>query len=137
MAEPISIIAAILSVAASIKKLMERGNLSKEDAVARYRLNASQQEIKLLDNQKHKAEVLDLLVISEELLAQLHNEADECEKEHIRARKSAKTLTEKDIADTKASGCMCHTLRTVRKHNELNLPSETLDRWWRSYNCPD
>lgn len=138
--EPVSsslaIMASILSIAASIKSLAQKYKLSNKAALTRYLGMASQKEADLLNEPGIEEAVLDLLVISEKLLEQLAHEAHECEEKHIAARREAKDQTAKEVADTKASGCMCGVLRSISKHNGMKLPDHgPFKNWWDSYHC--
>ncbi|HEB0655555.1 TPA: hypothetical protein RY214_002261 [Pseudomonas aeruginosa] len=138
--EPISssiaIVASILSIAASVKSLKIRYRLTAKDALARFLGKASEEEKNLLGQPGIEEAVFELMIISEKLLEQLSHEAHECEKNHILARQSTKDQLVKDIADIQGSGCMCSTLRAIRKHNKMRLPEHgPFKDWWESYNC--
>ncbi|MGG6351648.1 hypothetical protein [Pseudomonas putida] len=132
----VSVLSSILSIAASIKSLQLKFNLSPKEALKRFLGKASQADKDLLSQPGIKEAVVELTVISKELLEQLSREAKECEKKHIEARQATEDLTSKEVADIRGSGCMCSILRSIKRHNGMNLPKEgPFNNWWVSYNC--
>lgn len=132
----VSVLSSILSIAASIKSLQLKFKLNPKEALRRFLGKASQAEKDLLSQPGIEDAVLELMVISEKLLEQLSHEAHECEQRHIQARQAAQDLTSKDVADVRAANCMCSVLRSIKKHNGMNLPQKDVLRdFWKSYNC--
>lgn len=141
--EPISasigILASVLSIAASVKQLVQKRHISKQDALQIYLRQASDKERKLLQRPDIQAAVLEVTVISKALLDQLAKEAQECERKHIRERQEAdrkNNQTDKVRADVNAAQCMCNVLRDIKRYNTGQLPKHGpfLD-WWDSYDC--
>ncbi|WP_137137948.1 hypothetical protein [Pseudomonas asiatica] len=131
-----SVLSSILSIAASVRALELKFKLNPKEALKRFLGTASQSDKDLLSQPGIKEAIIELLVISKELLEQLSSEAKECEREHIKARRAAKDLTSKEVADIRGSGCMCSVLRSIKKHNGMSLPKEgPFNNWWESYNC--
>lgn len=132
----VSVLSSILSIAASVRSLRLKFKLSPKEALARFLGKATQEQKDLLNQPGVEEAVFELMVISEKLLEQLSREAHECEERHIAARQAAQDLTSKDVADVRAANCMCSVLRSIKKHNGMDLPEKgLLRRFWKSYNC--
>lgn len=145
MPDPITIsvlasLASVLSIAASVKDLMTRRGISKEEAIETYRKETTdEEERQLLDNPDIQGGILSIAdVISEKLLKQLAEEATDCDEDHVNSRKEAKTQHDKRKAAIKASQCVCSVLQDIKLHNDNRLPNgEPFMSLWASYNCTD
>ena len=134
--DAMSALSSILSIAASVRSLQREFNLNPMEALKRFLGKANPADRDLLNQPGIKEAVVELLVISEKLLKQLSREAHECEERHIEARQAAQDQTSKDVADVRAANCMCSVLRSIKKHNGMNLPEkDVLKGFWKSYNC--
>lgn len=135
----LSILASIIGIAASIKDLMKKRNLEKQEALILYEEEANDKERELLQDVGIRESILDLVVISAPLLNQLAHEAQNCETKHIEARKvadAAGSQIDKDIADNKAGQCMCNVLRDIMRYNKKEFPDgRQFKNWWDSYGC--
>jgi len=142
LVEPItttlSALASLLSIANSVLKLMKKG-VSREDALTMYRDEATPQEREIIDDPENRAAILEVTVISRDLLEQLAKEAKACERKLIAARRRAEEKgrqIDKTEADRRAAQCMCNVLRDIMLYNEKELPEHgPFKRWWRSYGC--
>jgi len=137
MVEPITattlaVLASVLSIAASVKSLMRMQKIDNTDAIEAYRKDATEAERRLIDENQTK--ILEITVISENLLKQLADEAGACEQRHVAARKNATSQIDKEIADIGAAQCMCNVLRAIKRYNKMKLPLSFED-WWDSYGC--
>ncbi|MGB0748205.1 MAG: hypothetical protein ACPGO3_05630 [Magnetospiraceae bacterium] len=142
MVEPIStslaIFASVMSIAASIKQLMQDRNVPSEEALKLFQETASPKEIEVLESPANKSAIIELTTISDKLLKQLSKEAQECEDQHIKDRKDAGGKIDEEQAESDAEQCMCSVLRTIKRRNKRQLPpSGPLIDWWESYNCKD
>jgi hypothetical protein len=132
----LSMLASILSIARSVKELMSSMRIGGKEALEVFRKRASDKEKKILEVEGVGQTVIAITVISSALLAQLEEEAQECEAKHIRDRKKAgRDSTKGDIADRNAAHCMCAVLKSIRIHNKGRLPKGQLQDWWASYGC--
>ena len=138
--EPISalaVAASVLSITASIKQLMEGQNLGFSDALDRFTRSANEKDLELLGQQGVEETIhgLTLTIISSRLLEQLSDEADACEKRHIRERKRSKTNLDRENANNRAAQCMCRVLLDIRSHNGGVLPTGPFENYWDQYRC--
>ncbi len=135
----ISALASILSIAVSVRTLATDNNLKLPDALKLYISRAKGPERDILNKTGIQESILEITVISSALLDQLADEAKKCEERHIKLRKQAEkdeSQMDKDLADTKAAGCMCNVLRAIMKHNKGKLPQNgPFESWWVSYQC--
>ena len=133
--EAIQILAAILSIAASVRQLAQARKVSKQEALEIFRREASPKDRELLEDRTTRDAVIELQLISQPLLDQLSSEAKDCEDEHIGARKRAKGIGDRKNADVKAAECMCGVLRDIKGYNDETLPSGPFQNWWTAYSC--
>lgn len=130
--QSLSALSDLLSAIVSIKELCISKKLPITEAVKEYQrttdLPFSQKELETI--------VLGVDVISPTLLAQVHSEAQDCEKRHIEARRQAITAEEREQIEIRSMECMCSALRSIKKFNGGQLPANTiLLNWWASYGC--
>lgn len=137
VSEPVSmslgILASVLSIAASIKQLIVQGKSEKE-AFAAFVSSASPKDRRFLKTEGIQNAIHEVLIISPRLLKQLSKEAQDCENRHLEARARAETQIDKDVADTKATECVCNVLRALIKFNGMKLPP-SFESMWKSYGC--
>lgn len=134
--EPISILAAILSIASSVKKLTEDKKMLPQDALDLFKKDvASPQQKAFLADQINVEGVISTMSISRNLLEQLLREAEECENKHVQGRAAANGIGAKDKVNRSADQCMCSVLRDVKRYNKSKLPSGPYKAWWDSYGC--
>ncbi|MCP8685954.1 hypothetical protein [Marinobacterium sedimentorum] len=141
MGSTLTIMSSILSIAASVKQLMERERVSANDAVDKYKARASADEILLLDEAKNAEHVKALCstTMTAALLSQLHREAQACEDRYIANRQKAfDSERDADLISAKNQGerCMCNTLKFMMDHNQGRLPDyDEYQNWFDTYNC--
>lgn len=135
----LSLLSSILSIASSVKTLMDARRLTVEAAIAEVYETATDQNKEILRDLTARETILSLTIISKPLLDQLVREVREYEKEHIKERQKNKaSLTKKAIADKIASQNICNVLRDIRIHNGGELPDDAnLKNWWTSHSCAD
>jgi hypothetical protein len=132
----LSILSSILSIAVAVKDWMSQRGVSAETAIDQLAERGDEQTREALTQAEIREAVLSVMVISKDLLEQLTREALECEKKHVRGRKSAKGHIDKKDADIKAAQCICGVLRDVKLYNNRQLPSSRrLQDFWESYGC--
>ncbi len=132
----LSILASVLSIASSVKQIMERRRIGREEALQRFLKEAEDKERSLLEDPATRLDILELTTISEKLLKQLLDEANQCERKHIENRKKSETKIDRDQADIDAAECMCGVLRAIIRYNKRKLPDNgPFKDWWDSYSC--
>lgn len=132
-----SVLSSILSIAASVKQLSSERELSETDALSYFQdEKASVKEKQVLSDHDLRDAVISLMVIPQQLLDQLHSEAEDCIDTHVRERRRANTKVRRTLADGNAKDCMCSVLRDMMVHNQGKLPrSKEIESWWKAYNC--
>jgi hypothetical protein len=126
----------MFSITRSVKELMSKKKLNKEQALEAFKASASDQQKELLGSEGFSESVLALTVINAALLAQFQQEAADCQANHINERQKAKgNVAQGELANQKAKRCMCAVLKSVKKHNKKILPAGQLQEWWDSYDC--
>jgi hypothetical protein len=129
-------VAAIFSIAVSIKRLMTGNKVDSDNAIDLFKATASPRDRDLLSDPIIHASVAQITVISEPLLDQLHQEAQSCEDRHLKARQVSTTYMARTTADNDAAQCICSVLRDLRRFNNDELPPDSIfSRWWLSYRC--
>jgi hypothetical protein len=135
----LSILASILNIAIAVKQYAATKGTSIKEAIIGYYDQANHEEKALLARDGMGATIEDLAVISSQLLAQLRDEAEDCEARYIARRKAANSK-ELDLqkAKAKACKCMCGRLTDIKFHNKGVLPdSDTFKEWWDCYDCEE
>ncbi|HEX8412247.1 MAG TPA: hypothetical protein VF883_25590 [Thermoanaerobaculia bacterium] len=78
---------------------------------------------------------VELLVIDEALLEQLTEQTEEGVKSYTKCLKAAATPQQRAACDRRAEKDVCDTLNRIRDRNEDKLPTDYLDKQWRSFGC--
>lgn len=78
---------------------------------------------------------INLLVIDQDLLDDLTDETREGVKRYANCLKMASTTQERAACDRRAEKDVCDTLNRIKDRNEGDLPTDYLDKQWRSFGC--
>ncbi|HEY0921512.1 hypothetical protein [Rheinheimera pacifica] len=140
-----TILSSLLSIAASIKQLIQKGGAKDfDDAVEKYKSTASPETLALLNEEYNINSVYGLVhsIISPAVLDQLSEEANSCEEVYIRNRRDANgDPIRLKGAEKKVKRCVCSTLSTIMKHNGGDLPDangsdkDQLRKLFHSHEC--
>lgn len=128
-------LAALLSIGSSVKNLSQKNQLQPAQALEKFKETATTEQLKQLEDPRVAQSTLGMMVINENLLSQLADEAQKCEQAYIDARGRAKTNRALDEAKGRAKKCMCHVLNDIRDHNTDDLPGQIFEDWWDAYQC--
>jgi len=135
----ISMLASVLSIASSIKKIMVGENKTKKDAIQSFKETATAQEIEALNNKSINNSISRLLVIPDDVLKAYLEQAQRCVSQHVEGIKNAKKKIDMTVAGSQATQCVCHVLGEIRLFNDNNLPEgdDFLQNLWASYRCSE
>ncbi|MGM4886419.1 hypothetical protein AB7813_01880 [Tardiphaga sp. 20_F10_N6_6] len=134
-ASGLSILASLLSIGRSVKDLMATQNLSTDQALDKFKGNASGTNAEVLAMKGSDSAIKSIVIIPGQLLDQLVSEINGCVDRQVEARKKAKNQAGKDKADRAAAVCVCSGLGSIKLHNSGKLPEGTLRDLWKAYGC--
>src|SRR4051794_10219646 len=106
-ASGLSILASLLSIGRSVKDLMATQNLSTDQALDKFKGNASGTNAEVLAMKGSDSAIKSIVIIPGQLLDQLVSEINGCVDRQVEARKKAKNQVGKDKADRAAAVCVC------------------------------